>query len=218
MCENWCFSSHWSCLWKSVADLVKPRNGCWYSCVMCVYQVEKVITVMSNPRQYKIPDWFLNRQKDIKDGKYTQALSNVLDSKIREDLERLKKIRAHRGLRHYWGYAMLLSLCYWLVSFTMSSQISLNGVQPRGVRAPCWSQRRGVRVPWWSPLGIILASWLSSQISLGGVQPCGVRAPCWSQRHGVRVPRWSQVRIILASWLSYQILLDGIHKSDFFDH
>jgi len=59
---------------------------------------------MSNPRQYKIPDWFLNRQKDIKDGKFTQALSNVLDSKIREDLERLKKIRAHRGLRHYWGY------------------------------------------------------------------------------------------------------------------
>lgn len=62
-----------------------------------------MITVMSNPRQYKIPDWFLNRQKDIKDGKYSQALSNVLDSKIRDDLERLKKIRAHRGLRHYWG-------------------------------------------------------------------------------------------------------------------
>ena len=58
---------------------------------------------MSNPRQYKIPDWFLNRQKDIKDGKYSQSLSNVLDSKIREDLERLKKIRAHRGLRQFWG-------------------------------------------------------------------------------------------------------------------
>jgi len=73
-------------------------------------QVEKVITVMSNPRQYKIPDWFLNRQKDIKDGKYSQALSNVLDSKIREDLERLKKIRAHRGLRHYWGFVALYTL------------------------------------------------------------------------------------------------------------
>ena len=32
-------------------------------------EVEKIITIMSNPRQYKIPDWFLNRQKDIKDGK-----------------------------------------------------------------------------------------------------------------------------------------------------
>merc|ERR1712033_7856 len=66
-------------------------------------EVERIITIISNPRQYKIPDWFLNRQKDIKDGKTTQVLSNFLDNKLREDLERLKKIRAHRGLRHYWG-------------------------------------------------------------------------------------------------------------------
>ncbi|KAF8783173.1 40S ribosomal protein S18 [Argiope bruennichi] len=66
-------------------------------------EVEKLITIMSNPRQYKIPDWFLNRQKDIKDGKYSQVTSNGLENKLREDLERLKKIRAHRGLRHYWG-------------------------------------------------------------------------------------------------------------------
>ncbi|XP_025113277.1 40S ribosomal protein S18 [Pomacea canaliculata] len=66
-------------------------------------EVERIVTVMANPRQYKIPDWFLNRQKDIKDGRYTQVLSNALDNKLREDLERLKKIRAHRGLRHYWG-------------------------------------------------------------------------------------------------------------------
>ena len=26
-----------------------------------------------NPRQYKIPDWFLNRQRDIKDGKTNQV-------------------------------------------------------------------------------------------------------------------------------------------------
>nr|AIU94815.1 40S ribosomal protein [Phragmatopoma lapidosa] len=66
-------------------------------------EVEKIITIMTNPRQYKIPDWFLNRQKDIKDGKFSQVMSNTLDNKLREDLERLKKIRAHRGLRHYWG-------------------------------------------------------------------------------------------------------------------
>ncbi|KAK2566047.1 40S ribosomal protein S18 [Acropora cervicornis] len=66
-------------------------------------EVDRVVTIMQNPRQYKIPDWFLNRQKDIRDGKYSQLLSNNLESKLREDLERLKKIRAHRGLRHYWG-------------------------------------------------------------------------------------------------------------------
>uniref|UniRef100_A0AC35UAP5 40S ribosomal protein S18 n=1 Tax=Rhabditophanes sp. KR3021 TaxID=114890 RepID=A0AC35UAP5_9BILA len=65
--------------------------------------LEKITTVMLNPSQYKIPNWFLNRQKDIKDGKTTQALSTGLESKLREDLERMKKIRLHRGLRHYWG-------------------------------------------------------------------------------------------------------------------
>nr|XP_057906896.1 uncharacterized protein LOC131104113 isoform X2 [Doryrhamphus excisus] len=66
-------------------------------------EVERVVTIMQNPRQYKIPDWFLNRQKDVKDGKFSQVLANGLDNKLREDLERLKKIRAHRGLRHFWG-------------------------------------------------------------------------------------------------------------------
>lgn len=36
-------------------------------------EVEKLMTVISNPQQYKIPNWFLNRQKDVKDGKFTQV-------------------------------------------------------------------------------------------------------------------------------------------------
>lgn len=66
-------------------------------------EIEKLFTIINNPRQFKIPDWFLNRQRDIKDGKFNQLTSNALDNKLREDLERLKKIKAHRGLRHYWG-------------------------------------------------------------------------------------------------------------------
>lgn len=66
-------------------------------------ELERLVTIIQSPTQYKIPNWFLNRQKDIVDGKYSQILANGLESKFREDLERLKKIRAHRGLRHYWG-------------------------------------------------------------------------------------------------------------------
>src|SRR3954447_15409201 len=66
-------------------------------------ELERIVTIIQNPTQFKIPNWFLNRQKDIVDGKYSQILANSLESKLREDLERLKKIRAHRGLRHYWG-------------------------------------------------------------------------------------------------------------------
>ena len=66
-------------------------------------EVERLVTIIQNPRQFKVPDWMLNRKKDVKDGKFSQAVSNTLDMKLRDDLERMKKIRAHRGLRHYWG-------------------------------------------------------------------------------------------------------------------
>ncbi|RMZ76780.1 hypothetical protein DV737_g4657, partial [Chaetothyriales sp. CBS 132003] len=66
-------------------------------------ELERIVTIIQSPTQYKIPSWFLNRQRDIVDGKDSQVLANSMESKLREDLERLKKIRAHRGLRHYWG-------------------------------------------------------------------------------------------------------------------
>ncbi|EPE07338.1 40s ribosomal protein s18 [Ophiostoma piceae UAMH 11346] len=65
--------------------------------------LERIVSILQSPTQYKIPSWFLNRQRDIVDGKDSQVLANGVDSKLREDLERLKKIRSHRGLRHYWG-------------------------------------------------------------------------------------------------------------------
>merc|ERR1711879_646901 len=66
-------------------------------------EVEKLVAIINNPKQFKIPEWFLNRQREWKTGKSMQAFSNGLSAKLREDLERLKKIRTHRGLRHYWG-------------------------------------------------------------------------------------------------------------------
>ena len=66
-------------------------------------ELESLMVIVSNPRQFRIPDWFLNRQKNYKDGKYLQQVSNQLDTTLRDDLERLKKSRNHRGLRHYWG-------------------------------------------------------------------------------------------------------------------
>lgn len=45
----------------------------------------------------------IRRKKSYKLHRALQLTSSYLDSKLREDLERMKKIRAHRGLRHYWG-------------------------------------------------------------------------------------------------------------------
>ena len=85
------------CLKKADIDMTKRAGE------LSDEEVDRLVTILQNPIQYKIPKYFLNRQKDAKDGKYQQLLSNALDNKMREDLEKLKKIRAHRGLRHYWG-------------------------------------------------------------------------------------------------------------------
>merc|ERR1712004_291218 len=66
-------------------------------------EIEQMTLVINNPLEYKIPHFYLNRRRDIKDGKSGQLISNNLGNKLREDLERMKKIRCHRGLRHYWG-------------------------------------------------------------------------------------------------------------------
>ena len=66
-------------------------------------EIEKVIDVVTKPLDYDLPKWILNRQKDTKDGSYTQQVANNWDTKMREDLERMKKMKLHKGLRHYFG-------------------------------------------------------------------------------------------------------------------
>ena len=63
----------------------------------------KLCTILADPLAHKVPFWFLNRKKDPVNGKSTHHYSNLLDSALRDDLERMKKMHMHRGLRHQWG-------------------------------------------------------------------------------------------------------------------
>ncbi|XBI95731.1 hypothetical protein VPH35_032129 [Triticum aestivum] len=53
-------------------------------------EMDRLMAVVHNPRQFKVPDWFLNRKKDYKDGRFSQP-------------PRSSPTPNHRGLRHYWG-------------------------------------------------------------------------------------------------------------------
>ena len=113
-------------------------------------ELERIVTIIQNPTQFKIPTWFLNRQKDIVDGKNSQILSNGVDSKLREDLERLKKIRAHRGLRHFWGLRV------------RGQHTKTTGEQPEPLNLlvfififrSSWKDRRCVKEAWLNGLAI----------------------------------------------------------------
>ncbi|OEL22115.1 hypothetical protein BAE44_0016866, partial [Dichanthelium oligosanthes] len=56
--------------------------------------LKQLMTVVANSRRFKVSDWFLNRKKDYKDGRFSQVFSNTLNMKLRDDLKRLKEIRA----------------------------------------------------------------------------------------------------------------------------
>ncbi len=66
-------------------------------------QLEKIVDICNNPLKYSIPEWFLNRKKDPKDGTFSQQIANGIDTKLREDLEKMKRMKLHKGLRHYFG-------------------------------------------------------------------------------------------------------------------
>lgn len=66
-------------------------------------EIDKIVDIVNNPAKYDLPAWVMNRRKDPKEGTNTQQVSNGWDTKIREDLEKMKKIRLHKGLRHYFG-------------------------------------------------------------------------------------------------------------------
>jgi len=67
-------------------------------------EVEKLVQVIERPLDFDIPAWMLNRRKDYTTGKDLHNNTNKWDFQVRTDIERLIKMRAHRGLRHAWGY------------------------------------------------------------------------------------------------------------------
>jgi ribosomal protein S13 len=60
-------------------------------------EIEKVVAILQDPKKFNIPMWMVNRRRDKFDGKSSQLVSNQIASKLRDDLEHLKKVRAHRG-------------------------------------------------------------------------------------------------------------------------
>ena len=91
-------------------------------------EIETVKTIIAQPTQFGIPLWFLNRQKDVKTGKNLQLTANQVDTKYREDLERMKKIRY---VVLYTLVCLLARSCLALFMPCCASQISVSSVLRR---------------------------------------------------------------------------------------
>jgi small subunit ribosomal protein S13 len=63
-------------------------------------EVDSIAGFIKNP---ELPEFLLNRRKDLETGKSHHITTNDLDLHKEFDIKRLKKIRSYRGLRHATG-------------------------------------------------------------------------------------------------------------------
>ena len=66
-------------------------------------QVRKIEDILENPTKYGIPNWLLNRRKDLETGKDLHLLSSDLVLRTKMDIDLMKKIKSWRGYRHAHG-------------------------------------------------------------------------------------------------------------------
>ena len=66
-------------------------------------KVAKIVEVLENPQEYNIPDWLLNRRFDYETGETKHLIESDLNMILRDDLNRMKKIRSYKGKRHESG-------------------------------------------------------------------------------------------------------------------
>ena len=65
-------------------------------------KIEKIREIVTNLNKFA-PGWLMNRRKDYYTGKDLHLIGTDIDLTRREDINRLKRIRAYWGIRHELG-------------------------------------------------------------------------------------------------------------------
>jgi len=86
---------HTSCVIAKLAN-VDPRATLGLLGDEQVNQIRDVVTTYKS----NVPTWMLNRQKDVYSGEAKQLLGAELRMAIEDDINRMRKIRCYRGIRH----------------------------------------------------------------------------------------------------------------------
>ncbi|MBU1204246.1 MAG: 30S ribosomal protein S13 [Nanoarchaeota archaeon] len=64
-------------------------------------EIKRIEKLVEDPKE--LPDWMLNRRKDIETGENIHITTAKLRLTLESDLKKLKKIKSYRGMRHAWN-------------------------------------------------------------------------------------------------------------------
>lgn len=62
--------------------------------------LNRIEEIILDPVANGIPYWLVNRKKDLRTGKDIHVVGNKLEITIKRDIDRMKKIKSYKGVRH----------------------------------------------------------------------------------------------------------------------
>ena len=66
-------------------------------------EIQKIEDAILDPLKYGVPEWILNRRRDIRTGRTIHLIGSDLDLKIKEDIDEMKELKSWKGIRHSLG-------------------------------------------------------------------------------------------------------------------
>ena len=65
--------------------------------------LNRIEEIIIDPIKNGIPAWMVNRKKDLVTGENLHIIGNRLELSVRRDIDRMKRIRSYKGVRHHRG-------------------------------------------------------------------------------------------------------------------
>jgi small subunit ribosomal protein S13 len=66
-------------------------------------EIDKLNNLFNDLKDYKIPKWLFNRNKDRRTGENLHLLEADLDLQLKSDIDLMKEIKSWKGYRHSYG-------------------------------------------------------------------------------------------------------------------
>jgi len=65
--------------------------------------IKRIEEIIEDPVKNGIPNWMVNRQKDLRTGEYLHITGPRLELTVKRDIERMRRLRSWKGYRHGFG-------------------------------------------------------------------------------------------------------------------
>ncbi len=66
-------------------------------------QQEVLVEMIKNPVKHGVPQWMVNRPKDLRTGEFRHVSGTDLELVNKMDVDRMKRVRSWKGIRHMYG-------------------------------------------------------------------------------------------------------------------